>query len=174
MAFLQIISRERVWFKSCSVLSYFSNLCFKFLNFTTKLFHLLGFTKELVFCSSSFAARLHLFVCFSDGSCYFKEPAWIACGAFEAFWRGCILLESEMISFKNVFTFLSLILKSANEEQWHFTSPHYWSGNLFWPISIYFSCLFSILFSILLLCLRILRKPTVFDFINCISFYIIA
>ena len=55
------------------ILSYFShfllvgsndnNLCFKFWNFTIKLFHLLGFTKELVFGSSTSATRLTLFLC---------------------------------------------------------------------------------------------------------------
>ena len=38
-------------------------------------------------------------MCFLDGSGYFQEPAGIACYAFEAFSRGCILLEQEMISF---------------------------------------------------------------------------
>ena len=38
-------------------------------------------------------------MCFLDGSRFFKEPAGISCYAFEAFSRGCILLELEMISF---------------------------------------------------------------------------
>ena len=58
-----------------------------------KLFHILGFTKELVFGSSTSVTRLNLFLCFLDGSRFFKEPAGIACYAFEAFSRGCILLE---------------------------------------------------------------------------------
>ena len=70
------------------------NLCFKFWNFTIKLFHLLGFTKDLVFGSSTSVTRLNLFfVCFIDGSHFFKKPAGIVCHAFEAFSRGCILLE---------------------------------------------------------------------------------
>ena len=58
------------------------------------LFHLLGFTKELVSGSSTSVTTLTLFLCvFLDGSRFFKEPAGIACYAFEAFSRGCILLE---------------------------------------------------------------------------------
>ena len=67
-----------------------------------KLFHLLGFTKELVsitkdlvFVNFSYETSF-VFVCFLDGPCFFKEPAGIACYAFEAFSiysRGCILLE---------------------------------------------------------------------------------
>ena len=40
-----------------------NNLCFKFWNFTMKLFYLLGFTKELVFGSSTSVTRLNLFLC---------------------------------------------------------------------------------------------------------------
>ena len=59
-----------------------------------KLFHLLGFTKELVFGSSTSVTRLTLFLwIFLDGSSFFKEPAGIACYASEAFSSGCILLE---------------------------------------------------------------------------------
>ena len=55
-------------------------LCFKFWNFTMKLFHLLGFTIELVFGSSSSVTRLNLFFgCLLDGSHFFKEPAGIVC-----------------------------------------------------------------------------------------------
>ena len=71
-----------------------NNLCCKFWNFTLKLFHLLGFTKELVFGLSTSAIRLNLFLqCFIDGSCFFKEPAGIVYHAFKAFSRGYILLE---------------------------------------------------------------------------------
>ena len=71
-----------------------NNLCFKFWNFTMKLFHLLGFTKELVFGSSTSVTRLNLFfVRFTNGSRYFKELAGLVCHTFEAFSRGCILLE---------------------------------------------------------------------------------
>ena len=66
-----------------------NNIYFKFWNFTMKLFHLLGFNKELVFSSSTSVTRLNLFfVCFMDGSHFFKEPAGIVCHAFEAFSRG--------------------------------------------------------------------------------------
>ena len=75
-----------------------NNLCFKFWNFTVKLFHLLGLTKELVFGSSTPATRLNLFfACFIDGSRFFKEPAGIVCHAFEAFSRSCVLLELKII-----------------------------------------------------------------------------
>ena len=58
-----------------------------------KLFYSLGFTKELVFGSLTSATKLNLFL---DGSLFFKEPpAGIVCHAFEAFSRGCILLELE-------------------------------------------------------------------------------
>ena len=41
-----------------------------------KLFYFLGFTKELVFGSSTSVTRLNLFfVCFLDGSRFSKEPA---------------------------------------------------------------------------------------------------
>ena len=50
-----------------------NNLYFKFCNFTMKLFHLLGFTKELVFGSSTSVTGLKLFLCFLDGSRFFKE-----------------------------------------------------------------------------------------------------
>ena len=81
---------------------------------------------------------------FLDGSRFFKEPAGIACYAFEPYSRGwCILLELEMISFlpiiffflqtfiysnwicspfRKISTFLSPFLKSANMEQWHISS----------------------------------------------------
>ena len=38
-------------------------ICFKFWNFTVKLFDLLGFTKELVFGSSTSVTNLNLFLC---------------------------------------------------------------------------------------------------------------
>ena len=60
-----------------------NNLCFKFWNFTMKLFHPLGFTKQLVFGWSTSVTRINLFfICFIDGSRFFKEPAGIACHAF--------------------------------------------------------------------------------------------
>ena len=72
-----------------------NNPCFKYWNFTMKLFHLLGFTKELVFGSLTSVTRLNLFL---DGSRFFKEPpARIACHAFEVYSRGCILLELEFL-----------------------------------------------------------------------------
>ena len=59
-----------------------------------KLFYHLGFTKELVFGSSTFATRLNLFfVCFLDGSHFFLEPTGIVCPAFEEFSTECILLD---------------------------------------------------------------------------------
>ena len=62
------------------------------------LFHLLGFTKELVFGSPASVTSLNLlFVCFIDSSRFFKEPAGIVCYAFEAFSRGCILLELKIV-----------------------------------------------------------------------------
>ena len=79
-----------------------NNLCFKFWNFTMKLFHLLGFTKELVFGSSTSVTRLNLFFfcMFYIWFSLFKEPAGIVCDAFEAFSKGCI--------FKNYNSFLSI------------------------------------------------------------------
>ena len=53
-----------------------------------KLFHLLGFTTELLFGSSTSVTRINLvFGCFLDGFCFFKEPAGIICHDFEAFSR---------------------------------------------------------------------------------------
>ena len=75
-------------------------LCFKFWNFTMRLFHLLGFIKELVFGSSTSVTRLNFcFLYFLIFSRFFKESAGIVCHAFEASSRGCIVLELEMISF---------------------------------------------------------------------------
>ena len=72
-----------------------NNLCFKFLNFTMKLFLLLRFNKEQVFGSSTSVTRLNLFfVCFIDGSRLFNEAAGIICYAFEAF--SCILLQLKL------------------------------------------------------------------------------
>ena len=59
-----------------------------------KLFHFLGFTKKLVFGLSTSVTRLSLFL---DGSHFFKEPAGIVCHAFEAFSRGCVLIELKTI-----------------------------------------------------------------------------
>ena len=64
-----------------------------------KLFHLLGFAKELVFAGQLLLLDLICFCMFLDGSRFFKESTGIVCHAFEAFSRGCILLELEMISF---------------------------------------------------------------------------
>ena len=73
---------------------------FQIWTFTMKLFHLFGFTAELVFGSPSSATRHNLFFgCFLDGSRFLKETVGIVCHAFEAFSRGCILLDIEMISF---------------------------------------------------------------------------
>ena len=81
-------------------------ICFKIWSFTMNLFHLLGFTKELVFGSSTSVTRLNLSFCvFLDRSHFFKEPSGIACYAFETFSRGCILSEKEMISFLPIKTF---------------------------------------------------------------------
>ena len=61
---------------------------------------------QLVFGSLISVTRLNLlFVCFLDGFLFFEEPVGILCHAFEAFSRGCILLELEMI------TFLPIIFK---------------------------------------------------------------
>ena len=68
-----------------------------------------------------------------------KEPVGTVCHAFEAFSRGYILLELEMIGFLPIifklffrvagFAHVSMVLspsfKSANKEQWHFVAPHY-------------------------------------------------
>ena len=81
--------------------------CFKFWDFTMKLFHLLGFTKELTFGSSTSVTRFKfVLVCCIDGSRFFKEPAGIVYHAFEALSRGCILLELKMISFLPMIVFL--------------------------------------------------------------------
>ena len=40
-----------------------NNLCFRLLNFSMKLFHLLGFTKELVFGLSTSVTRVNLSLC---------------------------------------------------------------------------------------------------------------
>ena len=71
------------------------NLCFAFRNFTMKLFYSLGFTIDLVFGSLTSVTKLNLFL---GGSRFFKEPpAGIVCHPFEAFSRGCILLELEFL-----------------------------------------------------------------------------
>ena len=113
MGFVSNFSGEKVWFNLFEVIFHINfllvgsddnNLSFKVWNFTMKLFHLHCFTKELVFGSSTYATRLNLFLCvFLEGSRIFKEPAGIACYAFEAFSWGCILLEQDMISFLIIF-----------------------------------------------------------------------
>ena len=42
---------------------------------------------------------------FLDVSRFFKEPAGIVCPAFEAFSRGCLLLELGIISFLPIIVF---------------------------------------------------------------------
>ena len=59
-------------------------LCFKFWNFTMKLFYILGFTKALVSGSSISATRLICFPVFLDVSRFFKEQTGIVCHAFDA------------------------------------------------------------------------------------------
>ena len=54
-----------------------------------KLFHLLGFTKELVFGLSTSPIRQTQLV----SVCFLNAPAGIACYAFAVFSRSCILLE---------------------------------------------------------------------------------
>ena len=55
---------------------------------------------SVVFSSPTSVIPLNLFFgCFLDGFCFLKEPAGTVCHGFEAFSRGCILLELEMISF---------------------------------------------------------------------------
>ena len=57
----------------------------------------LVFTRELVFGLSASVSRLNLFFgYFLVSFRFFKEPAGIACYAFEVFSRGCVLLELEM------------------------------------------------------------------------------
>ena len=73
-----------------------------------KLSHLLSFTMQLVFSSSTPVTRLDLFLGFflNESHFFFKEPTGKVCHTLEAFsCRGCILLELEMISF------LPIILK---------------------------------------------------------------
>ena len=71
-----------------------------------KLFHVLGFTKELTFGSSNSVTTLKfVLVCCIDGSRFFKEPVGIVYHAYEALSRGCILLELKMISFLPMIVF---------------------------------------------------------------------
>ena len=68
-----------------------------------KLFPLLGFIINLAFDSSTSVTRLNLFFgCFLDVSRFFKEPTRIVYHIFEAFSRGCISLELEMIRFLEI------------------------------------------------------------------------
>ena len=70
------------------------DLCFKFGNFTITFFHLLGYTKDLAFGSSTSVTRFNLFfVCFINVSRFFKEPSGIVRHTFEVFRGGWILLE---------------------------------------------------------------------------------
>ena len=71
-----------------------------------RLLHILGFTKELVLGSSTSVPILNLFfLCFLVGYRFLKNQE-IVCHALEAFSRGCILLELEMISFPIIVFFL--------------------------------------------------------------------
>ena len=77
-----------------------NNLCFKFWNFTLKLFHFLCFIVKLVFGLSTSVTKLYLFFenCLG-GFRFFNEPAGKVCHASEALSRGFVLLELEMILF---------------------------------------------------------------------------
>ena len=67
-----------------------------------RLFHLRS-AGELIFGSPTSATKLNLFFgYFLDGSRFFKEAAGIACQDFEAFSRGCILSELEMVCFLTI------------------------------------------------------------------------
>ena len=71
-----------------------------------KLFHVLGFTKELTFGASNSVTTLKfVLVCCIDGSRFFKEPVGIVYYAYEALSRGCFLLELKMISFLPMIVF---------------------------------------------------------------------
>ena len=92
MAFVSNFSGEKVSFNLFQVIfhinflligSDINNLCFKFWNFTTKFFYLLGFTKECL-ARQLLLLDLTCFCVFLDRSRFFKEPAVIACYAFEA------------------------------------------------------------------------------------------
>ena len=109
-----------------------NNLCFKFWNFSIKFFLLLGFTKELVFGSSTFCM-------FLDGSRFFKEPVCHAFAAFTIQRLHFVRVRNDKFSsyklffrvtefgylLRVFFTFLSPFLKSANKEQWHFAGLHF-------------------------------------------------
>ena len=58
-----------------------------------KLFHLIGFTKELVLICQLLLPDLTCFRVFKMALAFLRNPAGTACYAFEAFSRGCILLE---------------------------------------------------------------------------------
>ena len=68
MAFVSNFSGEKVSFNLFQVIFHINFflvdsmtiICFKFWNFTMKLFHILGLTKELVFGSSTSVPRLNL------------------------------------------------------------------------------------------------------------------
>ena len=101
-------------------------------------FSFISFTKELVFGSWTSITRHNMFFgCFLDGWRFFREPAEIVCNTFEAFSRGYILWESEIISFlpilfklfsrgtEECFHVFIPIFKIWKKEQWHFAGPHY-------------------------------------------------
>ena len=92
MAFVSNFSGDLVCFKLFFTLIFFwLALMITMYVFTMKLFHLLGFTKELFFGWSASVTRLNLFLYVFRWLLLFKEPAGIVCRTFEAFSRVCIL-----------------------------------------------------------------------------------
>ena len=111
---------------------HFRYLSFKFWNFAMKLFHLLGFTKELVFGSPTSVTRLNLSLCvFQIDLAFLRNQQEqsvtllkqqrlhfirVRNGKFSSYLP--IKFYNRICSpFKNVLTFLSPCLKSANKDQ---------------------------------------------------------
>ena len=125
---------------------------------------------------------------------FFKESAGTACHTFEAFKRGCLLLELEMTSFLpimyNCFLPINLfrvtefahllrifsrfyplfynLLKRSNDIISHVLTSI--NREIFLDQSQFVSVVFLVFSIVLSCCLRILRNTAVFDFITCFSF----
>ena len=139
-------------------------LCFKIWNFTMKLFHLLGFTKELVFGLSASVTRLNLFfVYFLDGSHFFKVQLF-------SYYK-LLFIVTEFAHLLRMFSsfyprFLNLLIRS-NDIPLVLTSIN---QEIFFDQSQFVSVVFLVFSIVFSCCLCILRNTAVFGFITCVRF----
>ena len=129
-----------------------------------KLFHLLGFTKELVFGLSASVTRLNLFfVYFLDGSHFFKVQLF-------SYYK-LLFIVTEFAHLLRMFSsfyprFLNLLIRS-NDIPLVLTSIN---QEIFFDQSQFVSVVFLVFSVVFSCCLCILRNTAVFGFITCVRF----